>query len=161
MQELDPLFELFAAWQSIAHRRGNGRCAIFGLMSGIDGDFLQRPAGLARTMGEVVAEIMKGHIGDELPFFVASLTFELRPEMLNAPFGEVVRTPVLPQPGSALTGKDIHTLRITVIVMWFCWGEVVKEGSPGHIVQIEGAGLAAFGIHQGNTADPLIDGTLI
>lgn len=112
-------------------------------------------------MGEVVTEIVKGHIGNELPFLIASLPFELRPEMLNASSGKVVGTLLLPQPGSALTGKDIHTLRITVIVMWFCWREVVKEDSPGHSVQIEGAGLAAFGIHQGNTAGPLIDGTLI
>src|SRR5258708_356694 len=112
-------------------------------------------------MGKVVAEIMKGHVGDELPFFVASLTFELRPEMLNSPFGKVVRTPVLPQPGSALAGEDIHTLRITIIIVWFCWREVVVEGSPGHIMQIECAGLAAFGIDQGNAACPLIDDALI
>src|SRR5438105_6594444 len=112
-------------------------------------------------MGEVVTEIMKGHIGNEFPFLVASLTFELRPEMLNASLGKVVGTLLLSQPGSTLTGKDIDTLRITVIVMWFCRREVVKEGSPGHIVQIECAGLSPFAIHQGNTADPLIDGTLI
>ncbi len=55
-------------------------------------------------MGEVVTEIVKGHVDDEFPFLVASLTFELCPEMLNSPFGEVVGTPVLPQPGRALTG---------------------------------------------------------
>src|SRR6266699_4002574 len=88
LQELDPLFELFAARQGIARRRGNRGCAIFGLVSCVDRDFLERPAGLARTMSEVVAEIVKGHVGDELPFFVASLTFELCPQMLNAPLGE-------------------------------------------------------------------------
>src|SRR5205085_7035234 len=161
LQELDPLFELFAARKGIARRRGNRGCAILGLVSCVDRDFLERPARLARTMSEVVAEIMKGHVGNELPFLVASLTFELRPEMLNAPFGEVVRTPVLSQPGRALAGEDIHTLRITIIIMWFCWREVVVEGSPSHIVQIKCVGLAPFGIDQGNAACPLIDGTLI
>src|SRR5205807_3997892 len=108
-------------------------------------------------MGEVVTEIMKGHIGNEFPFLVASLTFELRPEMLNASLGKVVGTLVLPQPGSALTGKDVYTLRIAIISMWFCWKEVVKEGPARHIVQIEGAGLAAFSIQQGNATCPLID----
>src|SRR2546428_12109237 len=98
-------------------------------------------------MGKVVTKGMKGHIGNEFPFLVASLTFELRPEMLNASLGKVIGTPVLPQPGSALTGKDIHTLRIAIIIMWFCWKEVVKEGPARHIVQIERPGLAAFGIH--------------
>ena len=161
LQELNPLFELFAGGQGIPRSRSNRGCAIFGLVSGVDSDFLERPAGLARTVGKVVAENMKGHVGDELPFFVASLTFELRPEVFNAPFGEVVRTPLLSQPSSALAGEDIHTLRITVIIVWFYWREVVVEGSPDHIVQIKCAGLAAFGIDQGNTASPLIDDTLI
>src|SRR6266699_2726554 len=161
LQELDPLFELFAAWQGIARRRGNRGCAIFGLVSCVDRDFLQRPAGLAGAMGKVVTEVMKGHVDDELPFLVASLMFELRPEMLNSPLGEVVGTPILPQPGRTLTGEHIGTLRITIIIVWFCWREVVVEGSPGHIVQIKCAGLAAFGIDQGNAACPLIDGTLI
>ena len=62
-------------------------------------------------MGEVVTEIMKGHIGNELPFLVASLAFELCPEMLNASLGKVVGTLLLPQPGSTLTGKDIGLWR--------------------------------------------------
>src|SRR5947209_7653759 len=112
-------------------------------------------------MGKVVTKVMKGHIGNEFPFLVASLTFELRPEMLNASFGKVVGLLLLPQPGSALTGKDIHTLWIAIVIMWFCWGEVVKEGSAGRIVQIECPGFSPFGIQQGNAACPLIDRTPI
>ena len=93
-------------------------------------------------MGKVVTKVMKGHTGNEFPFLVASLTFELRPEMLNASFGKVVGTLLLPQPGSALTGKDILTLWIAIVIMWSCWGEVVKEDSAGRIVQIECPGFS-------------------
>src|SRR5437879_12064795 len=72
LQELDPLFELFADRQGIARRRSDGGCAILGLMPGVDRDFLQRPAGLACAMGKVVTEVMKGHVDDDLPFLVAS-----------------------------------------------------------------------------------------
>ncbi len=41
LQELNPLFELFAAWQGIANCCGNRGYAIFGLVSGVDGDFLE------------------------------------------------------------------------------------------------------------------------
>ena len=68
-------------------------------------------------MGEVVTEIMKGHISNKLPFLVASLTFELRPQMLDASLGKVIGTLLLPQPGRALTGKDIYTLRIAIVIM--------------------------------------------
>lgn len=87
-------------------------------------------------MGKVMTEIMKGHIGNELPFFVTSLTFELCPEMLNASLGKVIGTLLLPQSGRTLTGKDIDTLRVASNIMWYCWREVVKEGSARHIVQI-------------------------
>src|SRR5579864_5581265 len=112
-------------------------------------------------MGEVMTQIMKGNVEDELPFFVGSLSLELCPQMLNAPLGEMIGTSVLPQPGSPLTGKDIRALRVSLKFLWCCWIKVVAEGSPGHVVQIKRPRLSPFGIHQGNAACSLIDGTLI
>lgn len=58
-------------------------------------------------MGEVVTEIMKGHLSNKLPFLVTSLLFELRPEMLDASLRKVVGTPLSSQPGRALAGKNV------------------------------------------------------
>jgi hypothetical protein len=81
--------------------------------------------------------------------------------MLNAQLGKVIRTHVLSEPGYALTDKNVYSLGIAFNVICFCRKEVIKDGSSGHIVQIEDAGIDTFGFLQGNAACPLIDATLV
>jgi hypothetical protein len=45
--------------------------------------------------------------------------------------------------------------------MWILWAKIVIERPARHIVQIQGPGLATFGIHERDTSSSLIDLALI
>src|SRR2546422_4160587 len=112
-------------------------------------------------MREIVTQIMKRHIRDELPFFIRSFAFHLHPEMLNPSFGQMIWVSVLPQPRRALAGENVSTLLIPLLLIWILWEEILIECPTGHIMQIQRPGLAAFCIKKRDTAGPLIDLALI
>lgn len=67
LEQFELFFHVFAAHLGIAHGRLNRWCPFLRDMAQIIRDFFQGPAGLARPVCKVVAQIMKGQIGDLLP----------------------------------------------------------------------------------------------
>jgi hypothetical protein len=66
-------------------------------------------------MGKVVPQIVKGDRADQRPNGVRGLSFELRPEMLNAPWREMVWLLALPEPGGALAGEDVDAIGLACV----------------------------------------------
>src|SRR6266542_5662445 len=104
---------------------------------------------------------MKRDILDELPFIVGGMAFEIGPQMGDPARGEMVGPPSLAQPGRALAGKDIVALGFTGIKGRGRKLEIAREGTTGHIMEIDRAGFAALGAQNGNGAGPGIEYTLI
>jgi len=112
-------------------------------------------------MSEIVTQLMKGHLCNELPFVMCSSAFHLYPEMLNPSFRQMIWVSLLPQPSRALAGEDVDTLLIPFLLVGMLWEEIVIECPACHIMQIQGPGLAAFGINERDTSGSLIDLALI
>lgn len=98
---------------------------------------------------------------DEIPLRRRRLRFEGCPEMLQAPFREMIGTPLLAEPAGALAGKDIGAVRVAAVGMGGAGTQILPERAACGIGQIQGAGFPAFRVEQGDRAGALIDLALI
>src|SRR5258708_40352393 len=91
-------------------------------MSQVIGYLFQCPASFSCSMGEVVAQIMKGKVSNLFPLVFVCPQFECTKPMMNARFRELL---------ISLRGKEVGTLRITSAML-----KIREEGSPSLIEQI-------------------------
>ena len=88
LKSFEFFLDLFATDLCVAHGGLDGGRPFLGGMSEVIGDLFDRPPGIPRPVGKVVAEVVEGDVGDQVPLVFGSLPLHCSEPMVNTELRE-------------------------------------------------------------------------